>query len=432
MEPTEQRQTEAGNGAPWWGSSRARPLPKLESRWQTLLAGARRFGGGDITAERPDGGAKRHGGRWAVLGLLAIALVAALVASKREHRVSAPAFVSAQLGSRAPHAPLTRRPAPGVVVTIRPSGFTYDTGPGGALTLTDETATGTAHRFAHGTLARTPYGSHAVVVDKARAKVETLSTVEHRLGFHTWQWRLETKLEGRVADSGWVGFFERTSNRLMSVSIPPVKIVDARGRDVTPDGARWGLVTNDGQQYLTLALDDSELPIPYTIDPGAYRTNVTNSSTAASGTFTLTVPATVNAKDLLLVHEAGKATTATSTFPTAPTDNSGGNAWAQVSGTNVANTTVDQFVWWKWAVAGDATSTVTVTIPSSTLPAVTTAVVDVYKGLDSTASGPQTTGATNVGTTSRKFTTPAITPTGATTQEHMIMMVSGTFATSMA
>src|SRR5436305_354254 len=78
-----------------------------------------------------------------------------------------------------------------------------------------------ARRFGHGTLGRTSYGSQAVVVDKAQAKVETFSTVDHRLGFHTWRWRLDTELEGRVADSGWVGFFERRSNRLESVSIPP-------------------------------------------------------------------------------------------------------------------------------------------------------------------------------------------------------------------
>src|SRR5205807_1656835 len=293
-------------------------------------------------------------------------------------------------------------------------------------------ATAAATRFANGTLARTSYGNLAVAIDKAKAKVETLSTVDRRLGFRTWQWRLDTRLEGRVADSGWVGFFDRTSNRLQSVSIPPVQIFDAHGHDVTPKGTHWGLVTTSGQQYLTLSLDDSGLPLPYTIDPGAYRTNATVSSTNASGTFTLTTPATVNAEDLLLVHEAGKATAATATFPALPTDNSGGNAWAQVAGTNVANVTIDQFVWWKWAVSADGGKTVTVTIPSSTTPSVTTAVVDVYKGLDSTQASPQTTGATNTGTGSRKFTSPAITPSGATTQEHMIMMVSGTFATSTA
>src|SRR5438034_3478870 len=132
MERSEQGQREAGSGAPWWGSSRVRPLPKLDSRWKSLLAPARSNGGGDITAERPDGGAKRRGARWAVLALLAIALVAAFVASKRDHRLHASAFVSAELGSQAPDAPLTRRPAPDVVLTIRPSGFTYDAGPGGA------------------------------------------------------------------------------------------------------------------------------------------------------------------------------------------------------------------------------------------------------------------------------------------------------------
>src|SRR5439155_442391 len=154
------------------------------------------------------------------------------------------------------------------------------------------------------------------------------------------------------------------------------------------------------------------------------------STVTSAGTFTVSVPATVNAKDLTLVHESAQTSAgATTTFPTAPTDNSGGNTWAQVSGSAVVSgALLEQYVWWKWAVSGDASSTVTVTRPGGTLVD-TTAVVDVYKGLDSTKAGPQTTATTNSGS-ARKITTPAITPTGATTQEHMIMVAAINFNTS--
>jgi hypothetical protein len=371
----------------------------------------------------------------ATLAYTLITLTAVLFVAERGGTSHVSAFttrvVDRALGSQQTSTPLTRTPAQGLKVEIQTHGFTYDAGPDGTVGLAAvDLGSDQRHSFANGTLRYLSFGSEAVTVNGGKA--EEYLTIGRKLGTHTWRWRLDTSLEARVSDRGWVGFFDRRSNRLMSVAMLPVKIFDAEGHDVTPAKLKWQLQVVKGRQYLTLTLDDAKLPLPYTIDPGAYRTNNTASSTAASGTFTVTMPATVNAKDLLLVHEAGKATTATSTFPTTPTDNtSGGNTWATVSGTNVANTTVDQFVWWKWAISGDASSTVTVTIPGSTSPSITTAVVDVYKGLDSTKNGPQTTGATNT-STNRKFNTPAITASGATTQEHMIMMVGGNFNTSTA
>src|SRR5438067_7264591 len=304
-------------------------------------------------------------GGLALVASATVVLAAVQLGANSQRATPVPAFVNHALGAPQPHAPLTHRPARNLTVTILPRGFTFDAGAGGALTLTEAAATAAATRFANGTLARTSYGNLAVTVDKAKARVETLSTVDHRLGFRTWQWRLDTRLEGRVADSGWVGFFDRTSNRLQSVSIPPVQIFDAHGHDVTPKGTHWGLVTTSGQQYPTLSRDDSGLPLPYTIDPGALRTSTTATSTAGSGTFTITIPSTVNAKDLLLIQETSKETTATATVPSVPTDGTtGGNTWASIMGTAVANATIEQYVFWKWAVSGDASQAATVTIQS--------------------------------------------------------------------
>ena len=342
-----------------------------------------------------------------------------------------PKFLTSALGAPRPAASLVRTPAPNVSIAIHPRGFTFDAGTGGVLTLTNTEPASAATRFANGTLARTDYGTQAITIDKAKAAVETFSTIGRRFGVHTWQWRLDTPLAGRVSDSGWVGFFNRKSNRLESVAIPPVEILDARGGNVTPKGAHWELATKGKLQYLTLTLDDSKLPLPYTIDPAVFRSIATATSVAASGTFTVTEPATVNAKDLLLIQETGKATTSTATVPAVPTDGSGGNAWASITGTNVANATVDQFVFWKWAVAADFSKVVTVTIPASTTETVTSASIEVYRGLDSTQAAPQQTGVTST-RTNTTFRTPAITATGATNQEHLFVLVGANFNTSTA
>ena len=340
-----------------------------------------------------------------------------------------PKFLTSALGAPRPAASLVRTPAPNVSIAIHPRGFTFDAGAGGVLTLTNTEPAAAATRFANGTVARTDYGSQAITIDNAKAAVESFSTVGRRLGLHTWRWRLDTPLAGRVSELGWVGFFDRKSNKLESVSIAPVQILDNSGRDVTPQGAHWELATKGKQQYLTLTLDDAKLPVPYTIDPAVFRTVATTSSAAASGTFTVTEPATVNAKDLLLIQETGKSTTATATVPAVPTDASGGNAWASITGTNVANGTVDQFVFWKWAVAADPSKVVTVTIPASTTETVTSASIEVYRGLDSTQAAPQQTGVT-VTRTNTTFRTPAITATGGTNQEHLFVLVGANFATS--
>ena len=367
----------------------------------------------------------------AVGTVFALSELATLQGGRTVH--ATPKFLTRALGAPRPKASLVRTPAPNVSIAIHPRGFTFDAGVGGELTLTNTASAAAATRFANGTLARTDYGSESITIDRVNAAVESFSTVGRRLGLHTWRWRLDTPLAGRVSDRGWVGFFDRKSNKLESVSIAPVQILDNRGRNITPQGARWGLVVRGKQQYLTLTLDDSKLPIPYTIDPAVYRTNATASVAGAGGTFTVTVPGTVNAKDLMLVQESAKTSAgATATFPTAPTDNSGGNTWAQITGSAViSGVLLEQYVWWKWATSGDAGSTVTVTRPGGTLVD-TTAMVDVYRGLDSTKAGPQQTAVTTSNAASRTFKTPALTATGATTQEHLIMLGSVNFATSTA
>src|SRR5207237_1294089 len=64
--------------------------------------------------------------------------------------------------------------------------------------------------------------------------------------------------------------------------IAPVAILDAGGRDVTPADARWSLHRAASGWSLELALDDSALPLPYTIDPSVSTITFTGSPQTGS------------------------------------------------------------------------------------------------------------------------------------------------------
>src|ERR671936_2129614 len=136
------------------------------------------------------------------------------------------------LGSPQPATSLTRTPARRLKVKIDSHGFTYDAGRDGTVGLAAvDLGDGRQHSFANGTLRYLSFGSDAVTVNGDKA--EEYITVGRRLGTETWRWRLDTSLEARVSDRGWVGFFDRRSNKLMSIALLPVKIFDAKGHDIT-------------------------------------------------------------------------------------------------------------------------------------------------------------------------------------------------------
>ena len=68
-------------------------------------------------------------------------------------------------------------------------------------------------------------------------------------------------------DDGAVSFLDKTNNHVTSLVIDPVQILDRSGKEITPEGLRWDLEKTDSGWWLTLDLDDSELPLPYVIDP---------------------------------------------------------------------------------------------------------------------------------------------------------------------
>src|SRR5207302_6591078 len=119
------------------------------------------------------------------------------------------------LGKYARNASLTSTPAHGLKVGIKSHGFIYDAGTDGTIALSSVgSGSGARTSYANGTLRRTSFGSEAVatVADKA----EEFLTVNRKLGPHTWRWRLDTQLQARVSDRGWVGFFDRRTKRLMA------------------------------------------------------------------------------------------------------------------------------------------------------------------------------------------------------------------------
>ena len=64
--------------------------------------------------------------------------------------------------------------------------------------------------------------------------------------------------------------------------IDPVRILDADGKDVFPEGLRWGLAEGSDGWILTLQLDDADLPLPYVIDPAVTHRTAATATTAGA------------------------------------------------------------------------------------------------------------------------------------------------------
>ncbi len=79
----------------------------------------------------------------------------------------------------------------------------------------------------------TAYGRETIVVDSTGT--EQFLTVERRQGKHDWQWRLDTDAQPRLQPDGSILYGAGLART------PPVAILDAGGKDVTPDGLRWSL-----------------------------------------------------------------------------------------------------------------------------------------------------------------------------------------------
>ncbi len=211
---------------------------------------------------------------WTGLRLAVLALAAALglgvvliAAGAPDRPVQQAPFLERALGERAPDAPLVRTPVAGTTVRLGDGGgYRVQSGSADlALHNIDSGSGGELERFADGVARRTPFGLETVTVTPT--KVEQYLTVTKRQGRKTWSWQLDTTLEPRLSSDGAVTF--RSNSRPAALRIPPAAILDGSGRDITPAGTRWSLRRGETGWTLELQLDDSELPLPYVIDPAA-------------------------------------------------------------------------------------------------------------------------------------------------------------------
>ena len=200
--------------------------------------------------------------RWAAAlgGMLACVLAAGLLTQGGgEGAPLSDKFLTQALGEKRPGAPLTRRPAPGVRVRLDSSGFRVSKEQTQVGISLAGAKGGEWTRFTDGVSRPTAYGRETIVVDSTGT--EQFLTVERRQGKRDWQWQLDTDSQPRLQPDGSILYGKS------SVRTPPVAILDAGGKNVTPEGMRWSLREQDGAWLLGLRVDDSKLSVPYVIDP---------------------------------------------------------------------------------------------------------------------------------------------------------------------
>jgi large repetitive protein len=238
-----------------------------------------------------------------------------------------PAFLSKALGAADSEAPLVRHPEAGVELAIQDSSFRIHSRNATVTLATQGAGAGDWHRFEHGVSRPIAEGAETILVDGPT--LEQFLTIRERQGLRTWRWRIDTAQVPRVGDDGAVAFLDTKLHRLTDVSIAPVAILDAEGKDVTPEGLRWGIELRNDAWWLTLRLEDSKLPLPYVIDPAVSHRNTQTGSATGATSVSVTKPTGVQANDLLVAHVmvTGNVTASIA-----------GSGWTAVTSGTAANT----------------------------------------------------------------------------------------------
>ena len=269
--------------------------------------------------------------------VMAIVLVTAVgVHGLRRHEARGDQLARA-LGAPAPGAPMVRKPSGAVTVRLGHRGYTVSVPGYGALTLAADGTHEPWSRFANGVARSARFGNETITVQRRRT--EEFLTVSKHQGTRTWTWNLRTLgLRPRRDAAG--GFVFATQRARSALRLAPVRILDERGRVVTPDGAHWRLRrAHDRSWRLELRLDDAKLPLPYVIDPAIdypsplYLSSTTSAETgswrlvtsapSSANTATKTVP-NANATGYF-VFKPGVQNTASGTPSSTPT----GTGWVQ-------------------------------------------------------------------------------------------------------
>ena len=203
----------------------------------------------------------------AIAAAAAVFLAVVVLAGIGRLDTSMPGFLADALGPEKAEAPLERTPATGVGVRIHDEGYTVSHWGASVSVVSEDVGGAEWRRHVHGVTRETDFGTETIVVDGR--KTEEFLTVVERQGEKTWRWKLASRLQPRLGRDGAVTFLDPTRHRVTSITIDPVRILDADGKDVTPDGLALG--SRGGRYRLApdAELDDADLPLPYVIDPAA-------------------------------------------------------------------------------------------------------------------------------------------------------------------
>ena len=226
----------------------------------------------------------------AIATAAAVFLAVVVLAGVGKLDTGTPAFLEKALGPEKAEAPMERTPATGVDVRIHDDGYTVSHW-GVSVSVASEDVGGAKwRRHVHGATRDTKFGTETIVV--TNGKTEEFLTVMERQGEKTWRWKLASRLYPRIGRDGTVVFLDPTRHRVTSITIDPVRILDGEGKDVTPEGLRWGIEEGDFGWFLTLELDDDDLPLPYVIDPAiTHRASLATSNTGGgANSLVLTLP----------------------------------------------------------------------------------------------------------------------------------------------
>ncbi len=295
----------------------------------------------------------------ALLLLLAVAVGAAvvLVAGRTSpaHVKVGPAYLARALGAPTHDGPVARPRPISVTLGVTHAGPRLGT-PLGDLTLSAQgIGNGRWAPFTNGYARTTRVGQEVVTLGSTT--LEQSLVVDRRVGTRIWSWKLDglDNLDPRLRVDGSVEYRSKGTN---IVRILPVEILDRRGKNVTPAGARWSLARSGGSWRLELRLNDHTLPAPYVIDPIA----IVGACGPGTGTFAgcTVVASTGGAASLVITRPTGVAngnvlvaqvTTRNNAAITAPA------GWTQIGTTLTSGATLEQAVYYKVANAEPANYT---------------------------------------------------------------------------
>src|SRR5882672_2697770 len=360
----------------------------------------------------------RNRGRFVVSGLLQrlsvllLVLVSALgavllneLANRGQAKNAVPSFVQKELGAQRAAERLARKTGPKTTAKILSSGYEVSS-PSGAVRLTQTGTAGKAWvRYANGTTRSTAFGNEAIVLGGDHADGEQYLTVHAHHGLHTWKWRLATgSLRPVLRPDGSV--LVSPAHVVGGFRILPLEIFDTGGKNVTPAGAGWGLERKGKTLNLTLSLDDSELPVPYVIDPAteAFRAAASANTGANATTLTIAKPAALALNDVMIAAITARG--GTNTFVCAPA------GWTSIRADN-STTVLHQEVFWKAATAADvAAANFVFTFGTSATCATTTSLqaaggIAAFYGINDAAPIDASNGQANASSTT--VTAPAVT-----------------------